>query len=147
MILINKESDCVINNDFIEYTIQEIESVFNKNYCINHKSVIIVIEPGHCINISEVTSIYQIEKYFLIGKDDLLKFEANETCLVIKIRKILLNEMTSKYIHEKFPFLISFYTTSFFETSLIGTMYPIIDIQNNKINYLTPASITISEFD
>jgi hypothetical protein len=145
-------NECLIDNVFLDYTIKEIESVFNKHYNIYHHKVVVVTELNHCLHLESIVSFSLINEIVLIDnntslstRDEICKPYKSPTLFIyLKAIEAEPGDFPNLVL---FPFNASFQTTESGDRVLMGGLIPKVELTNQQYIFKNPANITISEFD
>jgi hypothetical protein len=138
-----------INNDLIEYAVNEIESAFNNEYGVFHENVIIVIGCSHSIDLHKLNKTSKILNYEICLQNELDKSSSNFKCNIEKTLSLyFIHGHYSKIKPSVYiPDLISFNSNASKVKSLSGNLYPEFLMINGIREYVKPKTFFICSFD
>lgn len=138
-----------VTTDYLDYVLDVIEPVFNKEYGIFHENVLVLVDSNHNIELTSIRNHSRILNYDLLLFSEVLPTKSKLLCkknnlLLIQFKKAHFSDIKPNLF---VPEMIIFSSNGSQSQNLSGTLFPSYFIEKDKVIYTKPISFSICEFD
>ncbi len=150
----NQQNEYPVTNAYLEYAIEEIESVLNDDYGIYHKNVVVLIDEAHNgISVRKLAHFSNIKKITVYNYEDINRPTLQMGCgidntLLLQFKRYSGPKESMINRPEHAPYDYISFATNAVETGFNGILIPEIEFKDNKFTFhRPPKSLSICTYE